>query len=163
MTYRPKDAIVTGHIRAGNLQHLDGTSADSANDFAVHSNLAENSSESVGPTGSGATNIWTALDNVPSNATALILDVYLLLRRSDADITELTFAGGSASLGNLRRLGIGAEWNDTGDILDEIVNSSQTLMPCDSNQTFLCRWNIIGTGGSADCKVLLRYNGFMTD
>lgn len=45
--------------------------------FSVTANITENTWESVGPTGSGADNIWTALDNVPIDADWIEISGYI--------------------------------------------------------------------------------------
>lgn len=41
--------------------------------FTAHAHVTEGTFESIGATGAGATNTWTALDNVPATATSIIL------------------------------------------------------------------------------------------
>lgn len=63
---------VSGYV-SGITTYIEGdTGADTTN-FNVISSLTLNTWESVGPTGSGADNIWTALDSVLDNATYVIL------------------------------------------------------------------------------------------
>ena len=72
---------VSGHIRAGNIQLYDGESSPGSI-FSASVNVTEGVVESVGPTGSGANNIWTTMDQLPANATILIVGVYLSLQDS---------------------------------------------------------------------------------
>jgi len=68
-------AEVSGHVRSGNSQFING--ATTYGTFDVQANITENLWESVGPTGSSATNIWTAMDDIPDEATMLLGQCYL--------------------------------------------------------------------------------------
>jgi len=63
-------AAVNGYVR-GILTQIHSDSVD-ATSFDILANIST-AWESVGKTGSGATNIWTALDSVPAAAKAVIL------------------------------------------------------------------------------------------
>ncbi|MDH5188320.1 MAG: hypothetical protein OEW37_05115 [Rhodospirillaceae bacterium] len=65
---------VTGYYSAQNIT-IDNAGGSTAS-FSLGSYIGA-AWESVGPTGSGAANIWTALDAVPSTATGLLLKAYL--------------------------------------------------------------------------------------
>lgn len=67
-------SAVTGFAR-GNVTYTRNTYT--ANTSVVSTNQAASASESYGPTGSGADNIWTALDSLPTGTTAVILSCYL--------------------------------------------------------------------------------------
>jgi hypothetical protein len=49
------------------VNHQDGVVVVSTTTILLHSVLANTTWESIGPTGSGADNIWTALDNLPGD------------------------------------------------------------------------------------------------
>lgn len=72
MSHRPLPAIVADHIRYGNAQILSGAD-NTGTQFELSFNVTENTWETVGPTGSGANNIWTPMDDFPENATAIIV------------------------------------------------------------------------------------------
>ena len=63
-------AAATDHIRGHNVQLYNGATIPAAFDIDAVIGAAF---ESVGPTGSGATNIWTELDDVPASAKGVIL------------------------------------------------------------------------------------------
>ena len=69
------DVIVSGHVRAGNTQLASGTS-NLAN-YYVSGTIGEYTWTTIGPTGSGATKIWTALDVLPTEATILLTSVFI--------------------------------------------------------------------------------------
>ena len=55
-------AAISGYLSANSFYITDNTNSSA---FSISSAMSELSWESVGPTGSGATNIWTALDDLP--------------------------------------------------------------------------------------------------
>ena len=63
-------AAVAGYDRGVTVNLKDDVSYSS---FDVDAALTINTWESVGPTGSGASNIWSALDTIPTTATHVIL------------------------------------------------------------------------------------------
>jgi len=66
-----KNDVISNHVRAGNKQIIDGSSA-SGSSFDIITEVASSAVwETVGPTGSGADTEWAILDNLPSNATIL--------------------------------------------------------------------------------------------
>lgn len=69
--------IVSGFVNGTSISIHD--SGSSASNFDIDANIG-GAPETIGATGSGATNIWTVLDDVPSNAKAVILDVSLSLQ-----------------------------------------------------------------------------------
>jgi len=74
-------SLQSGHVRAGNMQLVTG--ADMAAPLFQVTGLPSNSTwESVGKTGSGKDNIWSALDNLPSNATVLIVSLRVAILSS---------------------------------------------------------------------------------
>lgn len=85
---KPADTVAN-HIRVGNMQLWDGSSGRSR--FDVDLNLAINTFESIGPTGSGADNIWTDLDVVPANASILLVQLHI-------DPTSTTTAVGEQNI-----------------------------------------------------------------
>lgn len=66
-------AAVTGYATGIRTYCYSG---ETAGGFDVSAVVATGSPESIGPTGSGATNIWTAMDDLPSNTKAIILAVH---------------------------------------------------------------------------------------
>jgi hypothetical protein len=80
--YLPK-AAVTNYVSAmRSYQNVNGANATA---FNIVSNVTESTFESVGPTGSGATNIWTALDDLPAGATKIQVSVMGSLQPDGAD------------------------------------------------------------------------------
>lgn len=65
---------VTGYVK-GATQFIEGDVGADSTAFDVDAVIGA-AWESIGPTGSGATNIWTALDKVPATAKYLILQIF---------------------------------------------------------------------------------------
>jgi len=76
---------VTNWVRGHTVYVKDDTGA-SSNVFDLYAAMAGGVWESIGPTGSGATNIWTALDDVVSGAKW----VELLIKNQSNDTTQLS-------------------------------------------------------------------------
>lgn len=77
--------------------NIDNTNFDAATSLAI------NTWESVGPTGSGATNIWTSLDTVPSDAVWVEVRVRIYLAATNSGAAELDLyarKGGSSATNN---------------------------------------------------------------
>jgi len=152
-------SVVTNHIRSGNMQIIDGSVAYTA--FSIDTNVAA-TFETVGPTGSGATNIWAELDVVPASANAIICGLTLQVTNSDADIGTVTVkaaVNGVTGLNNAGALEIGRLEHE-GAAGDEVFAKTQVIIPCDSSQIF--QLNYV-TSGTATFGADLRYHGFMTD
>lgn len=156
-------AVVSGHIRAGNTQIVDGGTGTIA--FDVSSNVTQSTYETLGPTGSGATNIWSQLDVLPSNATILLADARMSLSSAsgvpatlqffatDGDSTEATASATKNLIAGL-----------TLDFDAAITGNSYTwtriMIPLNSSQVFRATWAAANTDSS---DVFLYYRGFMTD
>lgn len=154
--------VVTGHIRAGNTQLIDGEAAHTALD--VDSALIIDTWETVGPTGSGADNIWATMDQLPDNATILMVQVIL-----DVDPNSAAAA-------------VAAIWVTHGDDATpaQTVDSLKASIVIDpdadvglytfryevmiplgaTNQDFNLRYTV--SGSSAE-SIQLAYRGFLTD
>jgi len=153
-------AAVTNHVRSGYMQVIDGSQVIAAFDWKTAIGSAS-SWETFGPTGSGATNIYDELDDIPSTANAIIL----------ASEMEMTLSGASQGDANLYAAlnGITGTINsgtskqtlnwesDSGDTVGTVT---QFIVPCDGSQIFQMAWAVtnstIGTGN-------LYYRGFIED
>lgn len=153
-----KYAVQTSHVRGGNVQLVDGTLSLSPIDVYNVTGF-----ESIGPTGSGADNIWTALDNVPTaaNPRALILVSELtmtssststsqaLLYVSDGDVTPAT----NDSTWSLRH-------RHNNDATNEVVTfPAMLIVPCNSSVVFKVNDSV----GNATAVWNLHYRGFIHD
>jgi hypothetical protein len=68
----------------------DGTAASL---FNVGTNITEGTFESIGPTGSSATNTYTAMDNIPTNATFVVFLALLSGQSSAASVMDIEIFG----------------------------------------------------------------------
>lgn len=90
-------SAVSGYA-AGHVVYLASDAPNSTTSFDAFAVIGT-SFESVGKTGSGATNIWTALNDVPATAVSVILKVVSTIDTSAAIGSLLLYArkGGSAA------------------------------------------------------------------
>lgn len=154
---------VTDHIRAGNIQ-LWSPGSGTASIFNVVSNITENTFETVGPTGSGATNIWTAMDVLPTEATAVIVAVTISVTTSGTSIGTASFyatQGDSTdpiTTADNRKAYIEADFDAANKGTQYDVEVMIPLGP--TNQDFRATW--FATQDTArSCSLL--YRGFITD
>ncbi len=78
-------AAVSGYVSGMRTYIAEAGGADST-PFDMDSNVTENTFESIGPTGSGATNIWADMDVIPAGARIAILKVNLNMIPSGVDV-----------------------------------------------------------------------------
>ena len=85
---------VSGTVRSNVMYLYNGGSNP---EYSLTGSLADETQETLGATGSGADNIWSALDNLPDNTTAVYISVGLtcfgtssghaFLRMGDSTVT----------------------------------------------------------------------------
>ena len=114
---------VSGYI-GGITTYIDSDGSH-AGPFDIDANISS-AWESIGPTGAGATNTWTVLDSVPSNAKAVILK-----------ISRITVATGQVGL-YARVTGSSGAVDDTTIIFESsgVATVSFVFVPIDSNRRF---------------------------
>lgn len=135
--------VVEARMTAGWMNEALGVSVNNSNGnpnisdtiLDVVTDVTEDAWESVGPTGSGATNIWTALDSAPANTShirvrAIIYGVDCWVRKH----------GGTQSTGNDNLIGSG-------------LGMAEMTIPVDSDLIFDVQWN--DAGGSSICDLVL--------
>lgn len=161
ISYQRNQPVVTDHVRAGNTQIDQGDVGDSG--ILVTSGPAEGVYETFGPTGSGADNIWTALDNLPANAR-------ILKARVEIEFTTSGTGFGSATLyavsNTVTTPGTGPTAEkaqlqyDPNSASALLFNTFDVEIPLDANQIFKARWNATG---ESSVIVALQYRGFICD
>ena len=89
----PNPITVSGHTRSGNTQIVNGitTAGAQSGDFAITSFLPNGGFRSFGPTGSGADYIWASLDQLPSSANMVILDLRVIASFTGANFGTVNF------------------------------------------------------------------------
>jgi len=140
-------AAPTGYIRLTALYVQDEVVKMSGDSFDVAGGVTQATWESVGPTGSGADNIWTDLDDIPAGVKAVIINARL-------DVTGTTIAP-TRTL-RLRKTGSAeAGMGDDGQVEGEtstdnklIVQYMTFTVPVDSSGRFDVRWDGNGASGS---------------
>lgn len=121
--------------------------------FDVDGNVTESTFESVGPTGSSATNIWTAMDDIPAGARIAIISVILYVLGDESAVGFLgqVFAratGSSQAAANGQRIAfIQADNNNLTDVPEKGIQV-QAMVPLDSSRRFDITW-----AASADAAV----------
>lgn len=151
-------STVTGYDNKGQVSHFY-TGDTSLVNFDIDAVIG-NAFEDVGPTGSGATNIWTALDALPANTIAVQLVITNLLNGSTngdtyqsllyGRITGSTLASTAAALISRSSFVNRSGSNEASD------NITSFWMPVDSNARFDLRLQEVGTSPTADVTVSLR-------
>ncbi len=158
--------IITGHIRAGNTQLWDGEGTLTG-ELAVHTDLTEDTWETVGPTGSGADNVWADMDRLPSNATILIVDCEATVSTGDASsIFFFIYAThGDDATPAASELSNQIFWygvDHDADIAGNERSTARLYIPLGAtNQDFNLNWKVTGLTDSEE--IHFRYRGFMTD
>ena len=156
-------AAEAGHIRAGNTQLWDGRTAP-ASSFDVDSALTSGTWETVGGTISGADNIWTAMDVIPSNAVAIIVDIELQVSTSGAGPASLevhSTDGGDPTPDTADSNIIGVVQIDANSANSLSTITIRTALPLGTtNQDFNLYW---GQSAAVGRSIRMRYRGFMTD
>jgi hypothetical protein len=154
-------AAISGHLRAGKTQLPVNITAQSI--FEATTALASGAVESVGPTGSGADNIWTALDLLPASATVLKIEVYGFITGSSSSITgglymNATWADNAdANESQYRVYFVGVQGSAVGEVN---ATTSYIEIPLNSANAFNMYW----ASTFASSQILhLKYKGFITD
>ena len=152
--------IIAGHIRAGNTQIWDGESTVAVFDFNTELTVA--TWESIGPTGSGADNIWALMDQIPANARILLCDVYLAaIDDGGADAFSKIYV----SHGNDATPAIGtgtqvATLNIGGATATSGIIYKRIMIPLGAtNRDFHAYWAVDGSTANPQ----MYYRGFITD
>lgn len=116
--------------------------------FDVDANLTVGVFESIGPTGSGATNTWAALDDLPSDARVAIVRCLIIFAPDtiDSNIVAAVQArmNGASLSGDIATLD---------HIIDDNISQSASTMsmapvPLDSSQIFEAAWSSSGSSGA---------------
>ena len=155
-------AAASGHIRCGNVQIHDGEA--NIGTYDADANITEGVFETVGPTGSGAQNIWTAMNNIDSTATALLLLVEVELNGAAAgNVSAFIYCtNGNDSTPDTARTLFGSwSFEDDGGTVDNGRQTFYGVVPlANDNLDFRFRWD---ANNASTQQVTLHYRGFITD
>ncbi len=140
---------------SGMREYLYNILTDTAiTSFDIVTNVTENTFESVGPTGSSATNIYASMDVIPAGAVAAVFTLVMSTTASGAGaFTNSVFArntGSSLAVGN-SDIKIGyAALPGAGNAIGH--QASNMVCPLDSSRRFDTTW--VATGDSARVGLL---------
>jgi len=141
-----KPAVVSGYVQ-GKWTSIESDVGADATSLDVETEIAVDTWESVGPTGSGADNTWTALDDVPASATSILVKVRIFannLESNNYNFKKLYCRHGDSSTGAsalsqvaeagfIHRMGSGnGTWGD--------ANVVQFYIPINAGNVFGCHW-----------------------
>jgi len=134
---RPGGAITNYVSGMRSYTHINGAESVS---FAVSTQIAESTWASVGPTGSGATHIWTALNSIPAGAKTIKIKVYLSVTDDGAGAGSVYIYGrqnGQSGSFNTQRIICS---HRTGAV--SIVSTIQSIadVPIDNSSIFDTAW-----------------------
>ncbi len=109
--------------------------------------------ESVGPTGSGATNIWTEMNVIPITASYVILKIGTTVSGGiNLDEYNVTVdgrkTGSSVSIGVRTQLSTVTFKNSTG-VSEQLNDLSTVYLPIDGSRRFDLAYSITGTGAAS--------------
>lgn len=141
---------ISGYV-GGNLEYIESDVGADSTVFDIDAVIGA-AWESVGPTGSGATNIWTALDSVPVGAKWVELDInHKCEDNTGAALSQIIYkrvTGSSFGLGLniLSRISLAA----TGSTLTALTLMDNRKVPIDSSQRFDLYITIDGTSRFTD-------------
>jgi len=163
------NAVVEGHVRAGNTQLMSGTPLSNSTlntaataTYIVTSNSAEDAWVTVGPTGSGATKIWTALNQLPANSTVLLASAFIAVTTqstSQSGQVRLSVASGDAPTApDVATTQIASVQFDPASTIE--INQ-QVMIPLNSARIFKVYWRDIAN--VSPTSITLKYRGFMLD
>lgn len=150
----------TAHHRSGWFYMWDGSSAKS--EFDVDTELAESTWETIGPTGSGATNIWADMDDIPSTARAMLVSILVGATEGASGITA-GFHAAPGDVASPNADGGTAKFSTliNGNTSDSHYWQTTAIIPLDSSQIFKGRWFV--TDESSILAFSMFYQGFIGD
>lgn len=129
-------AAVSGYV-SGMRTYLSEAGGETTG-FDVDTNVTENTFESVGPTGSSATNIWTAMDSIPAGARIAIIRAELEASCVSTLLLEVwaRMTGNSQAAGDSNHVS-----KITIDGATGLATVEEFHVPLDSSRRFDITWN----------------------
>lgn len=147
---------VANHVRAGHTQIWDGLADQTP--YSITSVVTEGAFETVGPTDSGADNIWSAMDVIPSTAKILLVSVSINYSPpAGAGSLQVYFARGGGSAPSLLT-GNRLIYHQADSIPLEYIPLQIPLGL--ANQDFHIAWQGVNDGTPA---ISLIYRGFIAE
>jgi hypothetical protein len=154
--------VITNWRKAGPMQLFDGGSTGTPAFFNFGTQVTESTWETVGPTGSGADNIYAAMDVLPAEARAIMVhaDYSIISNNTGLKTLRLYCAAGDEGSPTTTQ---GALINRSIDMdaADQSTGGFQVWIPLDADQIFKLYWfdtaSVTFGGGT------IRLMGFMSD
>ena len=116
--------------------------------------------KSIGKTGSGANYIWTALDGLPSNVTALYVSTSVKVESTGAgSANEIALAGGTVSLGGAEDY-IDQLWIKAVGTSDSILGTSTADIPLNSSGLFFITGSHGGLSNTSNSFIRVYLRGY---
>lgn len=148
---------VSNHVVGHAVYTHDDVSSGTG--FDVVANIGS-SFETIGKTGSGATNIWTALDAVPSTAKAIILKIYTRIAGSTTTTTYTASVfwrkvGSAVAAGSTELLIGRARFRNTSGVLEEDDTIAFAIVPINSSGVGEIAYTVAGTTPSDAAQINL--------
>lgn len=147
LRYTPRYIAVANYKSGDRVDLYTGDSA--VNSFDAATNITENTFESVGPTGSSATNTYADMDVIPANAKAAIFTIVNSITASGAGAATMDnygrITGGSAAVGATTEKGGYADRPGAGNATGQTF--TEVIIPLDGSNRCDITW--VATGDSA--------------
>lgn len=152
---------VSGFVSGGRIYRHEGGGNSTA--LSVSADITESSFESVGPTGSGATNIWTPMDGISSGARIAIISIWMnaVGDEGGSDVELNAYArmtGSSVSAGNENSICMHRFANNNLTVPPEGGVQMEAMVPLDSSRRFDATWSGLN---DASREVLFYLRGFV--
>lgn len=139
-------AAVSGYVSG--MRVFIRENGGSTTTFDVSTNVTESTFESVGPTGSLATNIWSAMDTITAGARIAIIrcEFYALGTESGTNILGQVFVrmtGDSTAASNSNRIQYIQKDNNNLTEVPEEGDIVEVYVPLDSSRRFDITWSCV--------------------
>ena len=149
-------AVEASHSDAGGgLQLYIG---NTPGEFDVENSVAAGGWASIGPSGSGANNTWTAMNALPASAKSVALDLLFGAIGTGAGAQFATVSTASEDVSSpdplaFQNINVGGA---NLPLNEGITESTQIIIPLDSSKSFQIHW----TSSFNATSIKLRYRGF---
>lgn len=123
---------ISGYTQ-GSVHYIRDTKPSAAFDIATN---VTSTGETVGPTGSGATNIWAAMNDLPSGAVAVMIRIWGKITATASGYNFISVHAAEDNTAGLDQDRI-LYFGGTADVSGEIfIGCTEITIPVDANKTF---------------------------
>jgi hypothetical protein len=157
-SYR-SSTVATGHSDAGAGIQLK--TANTIDFIRLDTDVTAATWETIGPTGSGATNIWSELDDIPSDAKVVLLSIDNRMTGNAAatQFSTVSLASGdtvSPDIDDYERSRVHANNTPSGE---DRSDSVEVMVHLDSSRRFKAYWD---ESSGAAATIIVTYRGFIS-